>query len=154
MTEALAAWDAICAPTLARIRKLTPSRRRAILDRLREDFAGDLEQWRAYLHRIVAAPLLTGDGDRGWKADLDWVLEPRNLNRILEGRYDPPRRARPLTPKSGAAPLDPRYWDRPPAEVVLLPKPELGTPERDAWDEATYGRRAPPPAALRGGQAA
>lgn len=31
---------------------------------------------------------LKGINKRGWKADFEWVLTPRNEERILEGRYD------------------------------------------------------------------
>ncbi len=67
--------------------------------RLKEDFAGDLEQWRAYCQRIAASEFLTGkvapgpNRDKPFKADIDWVLKPANLAKIVEGKYPGPNGA-------------------------------------------------------------
>jgi uncharacterized protein YdaU (DUF1376 family) len=145
---ALAAWEAICVPAgLSRVAKATDPRRRAIAARLRAEFGGDLERWQAYLRRIAASSFLTGGGERGWKADLDWAVMPKNVVRVLEGFHDDRGRAA-AAPKLLPA-LDERYWNRSPAEVRQLPKPRVGTPERLAWDEAQFGRSAPHPSTRR-----
>lgn len=30
---------------------------------------------------------LNGENERGWKASFDWVIEPKNFAKILEGNY-------------------------------------------------------------------
>ena len=90
-------WNEVCAEQgLAKAVKLPPARRRSLGLRFNEDFAGDLEQWRAYCERIAASEFLTGRAppgpgrDRPFKADIDWVLKPANLAKIVEGKYPGP----------------------------------------------------------------
>lgn len=47
-----------------------------------------LEDWRRYFEKVMTTPFLTGNNNRGWRADFDWVINPSNLIRIVEGRYD------------------------------------------------------------------
>ncbi|MGI9505042.1 MAG: DUF1376 domain-containing protein, partial [Geminicoccaceae bacterium] len=75
-------------PNLPKPRGCTDQRRRKLQQRLKDFCEGDLERWRQACQRVAAAPHLCGDNDRGWTANLDWVLEPRNLTKILEGNYD------------------------------------------------------------------
>jgi hypothetical protein len=147
VTVAVASWDEICTPKLARVLKVTEPRRRAILARLRDDFSGDLDQWRAYLRRIAASPFLTGGGERGWKADLDWAVKPANVVQVLEGKYDP--KGKQATASAPPGTVDDRYFSLPLPEVLKLPKPRGGTPERLAWDNAVYGRPTPHPSTPR-----
>lgn len=85
-------WNEECAGVGLLGRAMKPSRARQAncLKRWREDFNSDPEAWRAYCRRIAAAPHLRGENDRGWRADLDWVLQPSHLAHIMEGRYDRP----------------------------------------------------------------
>ena len=83
-------WNQDCvAAGLAKVLKLHQSRQTKLEVRLVEDFENDLGQWETYCRRIADSPFLTGKNDRNWKADLDWVLEPRNLAKIVEGKFDP-----------------------------------------------------------------
>ena len=42
-------------------------------------------QWRAVLDKLALSPFHTGEGDRGWKAKVDWILEnDNNFVKILE----------------------------------------------------------------------
>jgi len=81
-------WNEVCGE-ISQARAPNPSRARTCAIRWRDEFGSSEDQWRSYCRRIVAAPHLRGENDRGWKVDLDWVLEPRNVSKILEGRYDP-----------------------------------------------------------------
>ena len=82
------AWNEICGVVgLTRIREAKGQRRAKMLKRHREDFKGDIGRWRAYCQAIAASSFLTGDNDRGWKADFDWALEPRNLTKVRENTY-------------------------------------------------------------------
>ena len=36
----------------------------------------------------VAASIFLCGGDRGWKADFDWLIIPATMQKVLEGKYD------------------------------------------------------------------
>ena len=38
--------------------------------------------------KVAASVFLCGGGDRGWKADFDWLITPANMQKVLEGKYD------------------------------------------------------------------
>ena len=38
--------------------------------------------------KVAASVFLCGGGDRGWKADFDWLISPANMQKVLEGKYD------------------------------------------------------------------
>ncbi len=56
--------------------------------RFKEHFGSDMEQWSAFVRRVVASSFLAGNSSRGFQATLDWVLTPMNATKILEGNYD------------------------------------------------------------------
>ncbi len=59
-----------------------------LLARLK-DPAWDLKK---ILEAIDAQPFLTGDNDRGWLVNFDWILNPTNVTKILDGAYVKVRR--------------------------------------------------------------
>ena len=71
---------------LAKIRSVTPNRKKAIKARMSEPFFA--ENWKAAIHKLLESPFLTGTNDRGWRADFDWFLKPDSVPRIMEGKYD------------------------------------------------------------------
>jgi hypothetical protein len=75
-------------PMLPRIRTLTATRKRAILARQREHKEEGF--WGAYFARVARSPFLTGK-KTDWMCSFDWLLLPRNMTKVLEGNYDPPR---------------------------------------------------------------
>ena len=88
-------WNEVCCPAgLAEAIKMPSGRAKGLAGRLKEDFGNDWDQWRAYCQRIASSEFLTGraspgpDRDKPFKADIDWVLEPANLAKIVEGKYD------------------------------------------------------------------
>ena len=88
MPEALGIWNEICGDVLPKAKLGVTAREVKLRRRLAEDFHGQLEEWRAFCLTIRASPLLCGEkGD--WRASIDWVLEPRNVAKILEGNYAP-----------------------------------------------------------------
>ncbi len=100
----LAVWNSVCSVAgLPKVRTLKDQRRAKAIKRWREDFGGSVERWGAYCRKIAAAPHLTGDNDRGWKASLGWVIEPGNMEKIQEGNYDGGRKR--VDPSLGAARL-------------------------------------------------
>lgn len=87
-------WNEVCGEVgLAEAVKLPSGRAKGLALRLKEDFGNDIEQWRAYCQRIAASEFLTGKvapgpgRDRPFKADIDWVIKPANLAKIVEGKY-------------------------------------------------------------------
>lgn len=80
----VSAWNALAkARGLPAVRTLTEARRRSARARLREH--GEADVLRA-IALIAERPFLLGGGRRGWKADLDWLLGPASIPRILEGQ--------------------------------------------------------------------
>lgn len=64
---------------------ITPKRSAAIKARLKE--GGGLDGWNHALSVVEANPFFTGDNDRGWKADLDFICTQSKFTRIMEGSY-------------------------------------------------------------------
>jgi len=62
--------------------------RRTALSRRISDTGGQAE-WCEAIDRAARSPLLTGNNDRGWKADFDWLAKPKNFTKLMEGNYDP-----------------------------------------------------------------
>lgn len=85
--KALAAWNETAASCgLPRMRDATPGRLKAAGARLRE--IGPTG-WANALEAVASSPFLCGHSARGWKCDIDWLLKPSNLAKVLEGRYAP-----------------------------------------------------------------
>ena len=38
--------------------------------------------------KTADSEFLCGGGERGWKADFDWLIDPANLQKVLEDKYD------------------------------------------------------------------
>jgi hypothetical protein len=69
--------------------RLTPERRRQCTLRLAAGLS--LAEFRAAVRRTAATPFLAGGGERGWRANFDWLIaNETNIRKVLEGRYDPP----------------------------------------------------------------
>lgn len=64
--------------------KLTPDRQRRLIARLK-DYR--LEGWRQALAHIERSSFLTGGGERGWKATLDFLLQPASFGKVHDGGY-------------------------------------------------------------------
>jgi hypothetical protein len=98
--EIVAFFKRWSAEKLGTLRVITPKRRAAAHARLVEHGSGCLQ---AIIDEVLASPGLRGHNDREWKADVDWVLNPNNAAKVLEGKY---RRwgagKRPLTPQERA----------------------------------------------------
>jgi hypothetical protein len=50
----------------------------------------DIEWWKNLFIQISGSDFLTGriKSDRPWRADLGWIVEKKNLVKIIEGKYD------------------------------------------------------------------
>jgi hypothetical protein len=81
-------------PELRAVRKLTPARKTAIRQAWRGDLIGsDLAKWQDFFAYIRdCCPFLTGrkpgaDG-RAFQCDLEWLMKPANLVKVIEGKYE------------------------------------------------------------------
>ena len=67
------------------VQRLTDKRRRALRQRLAE--CGGLEGWKAACERVRSSRFLTGDNDRGWRANIDFLLRQSSFTSLMEGAY-------------------------------------------------------------------
>jgi hypothetical protein len=81
-------------PDLRAVRKLTPARKNAIRAAWRGEMLGPkLPAWRQFFEYIRDdCPFLSGqkpdkDG-RAFHADLEWLMKPANLVKVVEGKYE------------------------------------------------------------------
>ena len=65
--------------------RLSEARRRQARARLRDH--PDPEDWKAAFRCIASTPFLQGDNDRGWRADFDFLLQPKSFTKLIEGSY-------------------------------------------------------------------
>ena len=84
-SEVLRAYNEAC-PKLPKAQKLTETRKTAIKARWSE--YPDIETFRRVFAKANDSSFLTGKNDRGWTADLDWLMTASKFTRVLEGKYD------------------------------------------------------------------
>jgi uncharacterized protein YdaU (DUF1376 family) len=65
--------------------RLTKKRRVQMKARIRENNLGD---FRKVFKAIKRSAFLTGDNPSGWRANIDFMLQPSSFTKILEGGYD------------------------------------------------------------------
>lgn len=70
---------------LAQCRTITTKRRSAIIARMKEGGKGC---WQLALEKLERSQFLRGANERGWKADFDFILQPKSFHRLIEGAYD------------------------------------------------------------------
>jgi hypothetical protein len=76
-------------PGLPRIQKWSDRRKRLLQARWREDRdRQSLEWWKGYFGRVKESGFLRGENDRGFRADLEWLLVEKNMIKTIEGKYD------------------------------------------------------------------
>jgi len=78
-------WNQTCGDVLPQVKEITAQRRTAM--KARRTSLKTLDDWRWYFSAIRGSPFLTGENDRGWRCDFDWVLKPANMAKIREGKY-------------------------------------------------------------------
>jgi uncharacterized protein YdaU (DUF1376 family) len=84
--DVVEAWNSLAGDRgLAKIVKLTENRRRQIKARIREY---DAEDWSTAMAAIYNSKFLCGENDRGWKADFDFLLQPKSFVKLIEGAYN------------------------------------------------------------------
>jgi len=78
-------WNEHCG-SLSKIRGLKG--RRGTMAKARWKENNDSNYWVEIVEKMAASPFLTGDNDRGWKADFDFFIRPDTQDKVLEGKYD------------------------------------------------------------------
>ena len=70
---------------LPKATKLTDKRKRAVRSCMAQGFSIDdmIEAFR----KAASTPFLTGENERGWQANFDFIIKPDNMQKILEGAY-------------------------------------------------------------------
>lgn len=103
IAEAMSAWNALAEDVgLAKVQRMTDGRSKALRQRLRE--CGGIAGWHGALAKIRGSPFLLGENDRGWRADLDFVCQPKSFTKLMEGAYDRDERGR--TRREGGSYID------------------------------------------------
>ncbi|MGY0793164.1 hypothetical protein ACW7BJ_27675 [Azospirillum argentinense] len=87
-------WREVCGDALPVPRGLDKTRIAALRNRYSDTFERSLDRWREFCERVRGSPFLTGDNERGWRADLDFMLKPKNANKLLEGGFDDRKKQR------------------------------------------------------------
>lgn len=92
-------------PMLPQVREVTKRRKRrlSILWRNRPE-RQKLDWWQAYFQRVTECPFLLGlEGNGKWRADFDWLIDPENEIKVLEGKFLPrtPAQGQPVRRKTG-----------------------------------------------------
>jgi hypothetical protein len=83
-------WNERAHPNLPRVKEMPETRKKHVVARLHEH--PDFDFWDQLLNRINRSRLLTGQaGGQGkdpWRCTFDWIMNPTNLTKIIEGNYD------------------------------------------------------------------
>lgn len=102
---------------LTKIVKLTDKRKSHLRARLAEF---GLDGWTRALRSIPASDFLSGRAGRGWKPDFDWLVNPNNFAKVIEGKYAGPGSAPAAIPAGGNGQARPgEYQARDPADFDL-----------------------------------
>lgn len=84
--EVIDAWQERMVPQgFPPIRKMTGQRERMLNARLRDS---TLEEWSQAMSALERSAFCRGENDRGWRADFDFLLQPKSFTKLLEGAYD------------------------------------------------------------------
>lgn len=85
------AYNRICSPTLPACRASNDSRRRQVKRMVDLEFNGKrpfrehgLAMWESYFSDCLTNKHWTGDNERQWRADFDFVTNPKNAIKLLE----------------------------------------------------------------------
>jgi DNA-binding Lrp family transcriptional regulator len=75
-------------PELVQAEKITFSRARVLKHRLREDPARrNPDWWRGFFKRVRDCPWLMGNNTSNWRANFDWLIGEKGMQKILEGTF-------------------------------------------------------------------
>ena len=85
-SEILEAWHERMVPLgFPAVRKMTAQRERQLRARLKDS---TIEDWQRAMDALERSAFCRGQNDRGWRADFDFLLQPKSFTKLLEGAYD------------------------------------------------------------------
>lgn len=77
-------FNSMLAPPLPKVITLSVSRKQSIKARIKEH---GLESVSKVFELVKNSRFLRGENDNGWKCYFDWIFNPKNFVKILEGNY-------------------------------------------------------------------
>lgn len=77
-------FNAMLAPPLPKVQTLSDARRRAMKARVDEH---GIEAVKKVFENVYNSKFLRGETENGWKCYFDWIFNPKNFIKILEGNY-------------------------------------------------------------------
>ena len=77
-------YNEVC-PSLPKAIKVN-DKRKGLINAVFEEYGE--EAVKEVLSKVEEYPFLTGENDRGWKADFEWLMNKNNLLKVMEGRYE------------------------------------------------------------------
>ena len=84
--EILEAWRTRMVPLgFPAVAKMTATREKQLRARLRDS---TIEEWQRAMDALERSAFCRGENDRGWRADFDFLLQPKSFTKLLEGAYD------------------------------------------------------------------
>ena len=84
--EILEAWAERMVPLgFPAVAKMTAQRSRMLKARLKDS---TLDEWMRAFSALERSAFCRGENDRGWRADFDFLLQPKSFTKLLEGAYD------------------------------------------------------------------
>lgn len=92
---------------------ISDQRRRKLEIRLGNEFFA--VNWKSAISRIAASRFCRGENDRGWRASLDWFIQPDSVPKIMEGKYDD--RVKPIEVERPTHATNGTYDSRTPEEI-------------------------------------
>lgn len=78
-------YNKICI-SLPSAKLLTEARKKSIKNVLKKKI--DIPMFENAFRNAQSSSFLSGENERGWRADFDWILKEANIVKILEGTYD------------------------------------------------------------------
>jgi uncharacterized protein YdaU (DUF1376 family) len=85
-SEILEAWRTRMVPLgFPAVAKMNAQRERLLAARLKDC---TLEEWQRAMDALERSAFCRGENDRGWRADFDFLLQPKSFTKLLEGAYD------------------------------------------------------------------
>jgi uncharacterized protein YdaU (DUF1376 family) len=84
--EVIDAWQTRMVPLgFPAIAKMTGDRERKLNARLKDS---TIEEWQRAMDALERSSFCRGENDRGWRANFDFLLQPKTFTKLLEGAYD------------------------------------------------------------------
>ena len=83
--EIIKRYNDICSYKLPKVLRLSTSRKRHIKARFSDGYT--IDDFERLFKMTVSSPFLCGENGRNWTANFDWLIEPGNMIKVLEGNY-------------------------------------------------------------------